>query len=268
MMAHIAEPGLGYGPSDPRSAGRRRWGSAAMMVAGTLAIAVGSYSLSLRVSGERAELARVAGQNRALSNDLKALEAELRVRSRLPELQRWNDDVLGLLPITAEQYVDSPVHLAAYVPPATAPAGPPRATAHLATFDASAARGAQAPVLARAVVPAAAAPVFTPAAPTYAAPAVPEPAPKPTPKPAPKPTLVASTAVAPAGPGRPAAATAARPARGPGTPVRARQRPSLDPALIAVVDQAAAREAAAATPAGRAPADLLVQVGLSTSVGH
>jgi hypothetical protein len=112
--------------TDPRkkSAGRRAFASTALMVAGTVAVVLTSYSLSLKVSGERAAVEMLARENRALAADVKTLDAELRVRMRLPQLQRWNDDVLGLMPITAEQYLDNPVRLAAYGSAVQAP--PPK----------------------------------------------------------------------------------------------------------------------------------------------
>lgn len=97
--------------------GRRGWASAAWLIAGTLAVALTSYSLSLKVSSERRETDRIARQNRALESDLKALDAELRVRMRMPQLQRWNDDILGMVPISASQYLSNPVHLANYGKP-------------------------------------------------------------------------------------------------------------------------------------------------------
>lgn len=100
-----------------RSAGRRTWAATAWLVAGTIAVAVTSYSLSLQVASERREVERLARQNRSLQADLKALDAELRVRMRMPQLQRWNDSVLGLVPISATQYLTSPLHLANYGKP-------------------------------------------------------------------------------------------------------------------------------------------------------
>jgi hypothetical protein len=114
--------------SSARNAGRRGWASTAWLVAGTLAVALTSYSLSLKVSSERRETDRIARQNRALEADLKAMDAELRVRMRMPQLQRWNDQVLGLVPISASQYLGSPVHLADYGKPLqpALPTGLPR----------------------------------------------------------------------------------------------------------------------------------------------
>lgn len=113
-----ATPQGRWGPGAAgQSAGRRGWASTAMLVAGTLAVALTSYSLSLKVAGERRETERLARQNKALEDDLKALDAELRVRMRMPQLQRWNDEVLGLVPISATQYLTSPLHLANYGKP-------------------------------------------------------------------------------------------------------------------------------------------------------
>jgi hypothetical protein len=85
---------------------------------------VTSYTLSLQVAAERRAMERLAGQNAALQSDLKALDAELRVRMRMPQLQRWNDSVLGLVPISATQYLAQPVQLAAYGKAPEAPALP------------------------------------------------------------------------------------------------------------------------------------------------
>jgi hypothetical protein len=102
-----------------RDAGRRSvWAATAMLVAGTLAVAVTGYSLSVAVSDERREVRRLEARNAELSDLNRALEAELRVRMRLPQLQSWNDGILGLLPITAEQHVASPHVLARFAMPA------------------------------------------------------------------------------------------------------------------------------------------------------
>ena len=99
------------------SSARRNWASTAWLVAGTIVVAVTSYSLSLKVANERREVERMSRQNNALESELKAMDAELRVRMRMPQLQRWNDSVLGLVPISATQYLDSPVRLASYGQP-------------------------------------------------------------------------------------------------------------------------------------------------------
>lgn len=249
------QPNLGFGRVDQlqRSAGRRRWGSTVLMVAASLAIAVVSYSLSIKVSGERAEVDRIARENVALVEDLKSLEAELRVRMRLPELQRWNDDVLGLMPIKAQQYLDNPVQLAAY---GTAP--DPKASA-APSLELAIAPQRPANVVPRTVShtpssPATAKPrpSFTPSAPTYSQ----QPSQKPegaTTPPAALRTVALETPPAP----RPEARPAEKP-RTPATP--AARSDGLDPLLIAAINEAARREAS--TPRS-APADLLMQVDLA-----
>ena len=149
-----------------RSAGRRTWAATAWLVAGTIAVAVTSYTLSLQVASERREVERLARQNQSLQADLKALDAELRVRMRMPQLQRWNDSVLGMVPISATQYLANPVQLAAY---GTAPAAPQMPRVQLAVRDlpAEPAPAAVRPVLVKAeapVAPAVAAPIARPAA--------------------------------------------------------------------------------------------------------
>lgn len=150
------------------SAARRTWAATAWLVAATIAMAVLGYSLSLQVANERQETERLARQNRSLEADLKALDAELRVRMRMPQLQSWNDRVLGLVPISASQYLESPLRLADYgqlpgaVPP---PARPQYAVRDHAPQPEAATR----PQLVRAELPVRAAP--PPAVPLLARPA-------------------------------------------------------------------------------------------------
>lgn len=104
-------------------AGRQGWAGVVTMLAGTLAVALVSYSISMAVSAERSAAERLARENATLAHELKALDAEFRVRMRLPQLERWNRDVLGLQPIEASQFLDSPLLLASYGMPAPAAAG-------------------------------------------------------------------------------------------------------------------------------------------------
>ncbi|MGI4877976.1 MAG: hypothetical protein ACRYG4_10895 [Janthinobacterium lividum] len=102
------------------------------LVGAAMASVLVCYTVSLRVSAERAgvDVARshIAGD----LQDIRTLEAELRTRSRLPELQRWNEQVLALAPPRAEQFVGSTMMLASYAVPA--PAAPAaRATIQLAS---------------------------------------------------------------------------------------------------------------------------------------
>ncbi len=96
------------------TAARRTWTATVWLVAFTIVVAVSGYSLSLKVASERQQTEQLARANHALETDLKALDAELRVRMRMPQLQSWNDRVLGLVPISASQYLQSPLRLADY----------------------------------------------------------------------------------------------------------------------------------------------------------
>jgi hypothetical protein len=146
------------------SAGRRGgWTGHALLVLGTLAVAVTGYSLSQAVANERRDLRRLAGTNMELSTENRALAAELRVRMRLPQLQSWSDGIFGLLPASGEQHIQNPLELARYAMPQGE--APTRPTLALLTRD-----GAEpaAPRLVSLPAPAPGAPA-APAAPTAAA---------------------------------------------------------------------------------------------------
>lgn len=95
----------------------------AVLVAAAMASAMGCYAISLRASSERAAID--AGRQRIVRDtaDIRLLQAELRTRARLPELQRWNEQVLALASPRAEQLLANPVMLASYaaVPAVHAP---------------------------------------------------------------------------------------------------------------------------------------------------
>lgn len=142
-----AAGGAGWSPevqtrADVRNTGRKGWVASAWLVAGTLALAIGSYSLSVQVAAEKREADKLAAANRELDSELKALNAELRVRMRMPQLQRWNDETFGLTPISAHQYLAGPASLADYGDELPA-AAPPRVT--LAVRDMAPAIAAPAP---------------------------------------------------------------------------------------------------------------------------
>ena len=96
-----------------------------MMAATAIAI-LGFNTLSLHVSAERAKVEKLQARIAADLRDIRALEAELRTRARLPVLQKWNDNVLALSAPTSRQFADTAVQLAAYAPsaPAAAPGTP------------------------------------------------------------------------------------------------------------------------------------------------
>lgn len=92
-----------------------RFGSVTMMAA-TAAAILGFNTLSMHVSAERSKVDRLQSRIAADLRDIRALEAELRTRARLPVLQTWNDNVLALSAPTSRQFADSPVQLAAFAP--------------------------------------------------------------------------------------------------------------------------------------------------------
>ena len=105
---------------------RSYFGSAAM-VGTVLVAALGCYMVSLKVSSERAAVEALRTHIAADARDIRMLQAELRTRSRLPELQRWNDNVLALAPPVERQFVHDAVQLASYAPGTTPPTAAPRA---------------------------------------------------------------------------------------------------------------------------------------------
>jgi hypothetical protein len=96
------------------------------MIVGALASAMSCYAVSVRASTERAGIDAARQKIVRDAADIRLLEAELRTRARLPELQRWNEQVLALAPPRAEQLLGNPVLLASYA------VTPPRAAVELA----------------------------------------------------------------------------------------------------------------------------------------
>lgn len=92
----------------------RHYAGSAMMLLVTTAVIVGSYTVNLKVSAERAQVERLKRTLVADARNIRDLQAELRTRARLPEMQRWNDNVLMMSAPTAGQYVRNPVQLAGF----------------------------------------------------------------------------------------------------------------------------------------------------------
>ena len=104
------------------------------MMAATAAAILGFNTLSMHVSAERSKVEKLQSRIAADLRDIRALEAELRTRARLPVLQTWNDNVLALSAPTSRQFADSPVQLAAFAPGAAEVApGTPAVQLALAT---------------------------------------------------------------------------------------------------------------------------------------
>ena len=75
---------------------------------------LGCYLLNLRVAAERAELAKLDRQIIAAQRSIRALQTEVGTRSRIPQLQEWNNEVLALSAPVTGQYVQSNVSLARF----------------------------------------------------------------------------------------------------------------------------------------------------------
>ncbi|WP_310496012.1 hypothetical protein [Sandarakinorhabdus sp.] len=92
-----------------------------LMLLATGVVMAGSYTVNLKASSERAAVTRL---RLALVDDasrIRELEAELRTRARLPEMQRWNDMVLHMAAPQSVQFLHSPVQLASYAAQPNAP---------------------------------------------------------------------------------------------------------------------------------------------------
>ena len=99
---------------------RMRFGSVGL-IAGAMASAIICYTVSLRVAAERSGVAQMRRMIAADLKDIRALEAELRTRARLPQLQRWNDEVLAMSAPTSKQFANNAIALVSYAPKANAP---------------------------------------------------------------------------------------------------------------------------------------------------
>lgn len=96
----------------------RHYAGSAVMLLVTTAVIVGSYTVNLKVSAERAEVERLHRTLVADARSIRDLEAELRTRARPPQIQRWNDDVLMMGTPAAGQYLRNPMQLASFAAPA------------------------------------------------------------------------------------------------------------------------------------------------------
>ncbi|HYD11727.1 MAG TPA: hypothetical protein VEC11_02650 [Allosphingosinicella sp.] len=75
---------------------------------------LGCYMLNLRVAAERAELAKLDRQIILAQQNIRALQTEVGTRSRIPQLEEWNNDVLALAAPVTGQYVQQNVSLARF----------------------------------------------------------------------------------------------------------------------------------------------------------
>ncbi|HEV7661279.1 MAG TPA: hypothetical protein VGO55_15680 [Allosphingosinicella sp.] len=83
-------------------------------VAALGAAALGCYMLSLRVASERHDLARLDAKIVAAQQNIRTLRTEVGTRSRIPQLEDWNEEVLALAAPAAGQFVSANVSLARF----------------------------------------------------------------------------------------------------------------------------------------------------------
>ena len=83
-------------------------------VAALGAAALGCYMLSLRVASERADLDRLDRRIVAAQQSIRTLQTEVGTRSRIPQLEEWNNEVLALAAPAAGQFVAGNASLARF----------------------------------------------------------------------------------------------------------------------------------------------------------
>lgn len=86
----------------------------AALVAGMMSSALAFYMVSLRVSAERSAVAQLERQIASNLMSIRQLNSELGTRERLPQIEKWNADVLALSSPKPHQYLDGAVELAAF----------------------------------------------------------------------------------------------------------------------------------------------------------
>lgn len=89
--------------------------STSALLVGVLTSIAGCYMISVEAAREHGAVVATVQSIARDGADLRLLRAELRTRSRLPELQRWNEQALALAAPRAEQVVSDPVMLASFV---------------------------------------------------------------------------------------------------------------------------------------------------------
>lgn len=85
------------------------------LVAGATASALAFYMVTLRVSSERSAVNRLERRIAVNMADIRNLQSELGTRSRLPQLERWNSEVLALSAPKSNQYLNGEIELATFL---------------------------------------------------------------------------------------------------------------------------------------------------------
>jgi hypothetical protein len=92
----------------------RQYVSALVWIAGTTFVVAGAQVITTRAAAERRAVTKLNFELVENTSRVRELEAELRTRAGLPELQRWNDAVFQLAAPQGEQILRSPVQLASF----------------------------------------------------------------------------------------------------------------------------------------------------------
>jgi hypothetical protein len=92
----------------------RQYFSALLWIAGTTIVVAGAQVITTRAAAERRAVTRLNIELVENTVRVRELEAELRTRAGMPELQRWNDAVFQLTAPQGGQILRSPVQLASF----------------------------------------------------------------------------------------------------------------------------------------------------------
>ncbi len=120
----------------------RQYLSALLWITGTTIVVAGAQVITTRAAAERRAVTKLNFELVENTVRVRELEAELRTRAGLPELQRWNDAVFQLSAAQGGQILQSPVQLAAF---AARPEAPPAVRYALAEEGVPAAQPAPPP---------------------------------------------------------------------------------------------------------------------------
>ena len=92
----------------------RQYLSALLWITGTTIVVAGAQVITTRAAAERRAVTKLNIELVENTVRVRELEAELRTRAGLPELQRWNDAVFQLAAPQGGQILRSPVQLASF----------------------------------------------------------------------------------------------------------------------------------------------------------
>ncbi len=88
-----------------------------LMVSLTTLVGIACYATTARGANERVIIEKMRREIVSDTRAIRGLQVELRTRARLPQLERWNDQVLKMSAPAAGQFMRSPVQLISLVMP-------------------------------------------------------------------------------------------------------------------------------------------------------